>query len=47
MQQLQMGARAFHRVLNLSRTIVDLAGSEPIEATQLAGPIQYRPRTHI
>jgi magnesium chelatase family protein len=33
MQQLQMSARAFHRILKLARTIADLAEA-----------IQYRPR---
>jgi magnesium chelatase family protein len=44
MQQLQMSARAFHRILRLARTIADLAGSERIETTHLAEAIQYRPR---
>ena len=47
MQQLQMSARAFHRVLKLGRTIADLAGSETIETAHLAEAIQYRPRTHM
>jgi len=47
MQQLQMSARAFHRVLKLGRTIADLAGSESIETAHLAEAIQYRPRTHM
>jgi magnesium chelatase family protein len=44
MQQLQMSARAFHRILKLARTIADLAGSDHIETAHLAEAIQYRPR---
>ena len=44
MQQLQMSARAFHRILKLARTIADLAGSEEIETPHLAEAVQYRPR---
>jgi magnesium chelatase family protein len=44
MQQLQMSARAYHRILKLARTIADLAGSAPIEAPHVAEAIQYRPR---
>ncbi len=47
MEQLQMSARAFHRVLKLGRSIADLAGSEEIETAHLPEALQYRPRTHL
>jgi magnesium chelatase family protein len=44
MQQLQMSARAFHRILKLARTIADLAGEPEVKTHHLAEAIQYRPR---
>lgn len=45
MNQLQLTARAYHRILKLARTIADLAGSSAITPTHLAEALQYRPRT--
>jgi len=47
MRQLQLTARAYHRVLKLSRTIADLAGSEAITQVYLAEALQYRPKLDL
>jgi magnesium chelatase family protein len=44
MNQMQLSARAYHRVLKLSRTIADLAGESQIESQHLAEALQYRPK---
>ena len=44
MRQLALSARAYHRVLKLSRTIADLSAKERIEAPHLAEALQYRRR---
>jgi magnesium chelatase family protein len=44
MQQLGLSARAYHRVLKLSRTVADLSGDEAISAIHLAEALQYQPR---
>lgn len=47
MQQMNLSARAYHRVLKLSRTIADLSGAACIQVPHLAEALQYRPREMV
>ena len=46
-RQMDLSARAYHRVLKLALTIADLAGDEEIDTPHLAEALQYRPRALV
>lgn len=42
--QLNLSARAYHRILKVARTIADLGGHGEISSAHVAEAVQYRPR---
>ncbi len=45
--QFQMSARSFYKILKLARTIADLEEKENIESAHVAEALQYRPRSNV
>ena len=41
-EKMQLSARAYHRVLKVSRTLADLEGSQKVMKTHIAEAISYR-----
>ena len=44
MQQFNLSARGYHRILKVARTIADLSDSPTVEVAHVAEALQYRPK---
>jgi magnesium chelatase family protein len=40
--ELGLSARAYHKIMNIARSIADLAGADPIGEAHVAEAIQFR-----
>ncbi len=45
--QMNLSARAYHRILKVARTVADLSGEEKIASSDLAEALQYRPQQEV
>jgi magnesium chelatase family protein len=45
-KQLDLSARAYHRIIKLARTIADLEGSENISENHILEALNYRPKKY-
>lgn len=43
-EKLDLSARAYHRIIKLSRTIADLAGADEVAVNHILEALQYRPK---
>ena len=46
-EKLDLSARAYHRIIKLSRTIADLANSDEVETNHILEALQYRPKKMV
>jgi magnesium chelatase family protein len=46
-EKYRLSARAYHKILKISRTIADLEGEEEIKENHISEALQYRPKTEV